>query len=120
MIEQAGRYLITRRRPNAVLPLLWEFPGGRVEDDESDENALMRELGHRLAAEVRVGNQMSSVCHPYDRYTVELRLYECELVSTVLEARNVHEYRWVTSEEFDEYPFTPADEASMTKLLGEG
>lgn len=120
VISEDGRYLITRRRPNALLPLLWEFPGGRVEDDETDELALAREFGHRLGAEVRVGTMISSVQHPYERYTVELRLYECELVSSELEARAVHEYRWVTSEEFDDYPFTPADEASMTKLLGEG
>ncbi len=120
MVSRDGLYLITRRRPNAVLPLLWEFPGGRVEDDESDEEALRREMAHRLGAEVRVGGLMSSVSHPYERYTVELQLYECELVSDELQSLAVHEYRWVASDEFDDYPFTPADEASMTRLLEEG
>ena len=43
-IIREGRYLITQRNEHAMLPLLWEFPGGRVEDGESDEEALVREL----------------------------------------------------------------------------
>jgi 8-oxo-dGTP diphosphatase len=45
-------------------------------------------------------------------------LYECALASEKLEARAVTAYKWVSSAEFDQYPFTPADEASMNKLLG--
>ena len=48
VIENGGRYLITQRRPTAVLPLLWEFPGGRVEAGETDQDALQREVRHRL------------------------------------------------------------------------
>lgn len=42
VIQDGERYLITQRRPSAVLPLLWEFPGGKVEKGEPDENALLR------------------------------------------------------------------------------
>jgi 8-oxo-dGTP diphosphatase len=49
---------------------------------------------------------------------VDLFLYECTLVSEAIEAKNVNAYKWVTSAEFDQFPFTPADEASMNKLLG--
>lgn len=119
MIAEDGRYLITRRRATAVLPLLWEFPGGRVEDGESDSGALAREFVGRLGVEVSIGKEMSRVLHPYENYTVELVLYECALASGSLVARGVAEFRWVSSEEFDEYEFTPADEASMSQLLGE-
>ena len=118
VVAQDGRYLITRRRATAVLPLLWEFPGGRVEEGESDENALIRELEERLGAIATVGRMISSVTHPYENYSVDLMLYECQLAPGDLSARAVAEYRWVTSEEFDELEFTPADEASMSKLLG--
>ena len=74
----------------------------------------------RLGVEVSVGQLMSEVRHPYERYTVELALYECRLGAGDLIARAVAEYRWVTSDEFDTLSFTPADEASMSKLLGEG
>jgi 8-oxo-dGTP diphosphatase len=118
VLEKDGRYLITQRRATAVLPLMWEFPGGRVEDGETDANALKREVRHRLGADIEVGKLISFVSHPYEHYVVDLFLYECTLVGPTLEARNVHAFKWVTSAEFDQYPFTPADEASMNKLLG--
>ncbi len=118
VLEQDGRYLITQRRTAAVLPLLWEFPGGRVEEGETDVEALKREMRHRLGAEVTVGKLISFASHPYEHYIVDLFLYECTLLRSTLDARNVNAYKWVTSAEFDKYPFTPADEASMNKLLG--
>jgi 8-oxo-dGTP diphosphatase len=118
ILEKDGHYLITQRRGSAVLPLMWEFPGGRVEDGEMDAHALKREVRHRLGAEVEVGKLISFVSHPYEHYVVDLFLYECTLTSDALEAKNVNAYKWVTSAEFDQYPFTPADEASMNKLLG--
>lgn len=118
VIPQDGRYLITQRRATAVLPLLWEFPGGRVEAGETDAVALQREVMHRLGVEVKVGSLISFVSHPYDRYAVDLHLYECTILTGEPREQNVLAYRWVTSAEFDQYPFTPADELSMSKLLG--
>jgi 8-oxo-dGTP diphosphatase len=118
VVEKDGRYLITQRRSVAVLPLMWEFPGGRVEEGETDAEALKREVLHRLGADVEVGKLISFVSHPYEHYVVDLYLYECVLVGSAPDARNVQAFKWVTSAEFDGYPFTPADEASMNKLLG--
>jgi 8-oxo-dGTP diphosphatase len=118
VLEKDGRYLITQRRASAVLPLMWEFPGGRVEEGETDAQALKREVRHRLGAEIEVGKLISFVSHPYEHYVVDLFLYECTLLGETLEGRNVNAFQWVTSAEFDQYPFTPADEASMNKLLG--
>jgi 8-oxo-dGTP diphosphatase len=118
VIERAGKYLITQRRPAAVLPLLWEFPGGRVEPGETDHDALRREVRHRLALDVIPGQLMSFVSHPYERYVVELYLYECRLADGEPQELNVNALEWVTSDQFDQYTFTPADELSMNKLLG--
>ena len=118
VLERDGKYLITQRRATAVLPLLWEFPGGRVEPGETDAQALKRELLHRLGAEIECGKLISFVSHPYEHYVVDLFLYECTLKSEALENRAVSASKWVASGEFDQYPFTPADEASMNKLLG--
>ena len=118
VVEREGHYLITQRRESAVLPLLWEFPGGRVEDGETDTLALKRELLHRLGADIECGKLISFVSHPYEHYVVDLFLYECRLLGTKLEPLAVNAFKWVPSAEFDQYPFTPADEASMNKLLG--
>jgi 8-oxo-dGTP diphosphatase len=119
VVERDGRYLITQRRASAVLPFLWEFPGGRVETGESDAAALERELLHRLGAVVSCGKLISFVTHPYETYAVDLFLYECTLLSgDALSLKNVADFKWVESAAFDQYSFTPADEASMSKLLG--
>ncbi|MGH7440085.1 MAG: (deoxy)nucleoside triphosphate pyrophosphohydrolase [Polyangiaceae bacterium] len=120
VLEKDGTYLITQRRASAVLPLMWEFPGGRVEEVETDALALKREVLHRLGAKIDVGKLISFVSHPYEGYVVDLFLYECSLTGGRLEPANVHRFEWVASADFDAYPFTPADEASMTKLLGLG
>ncbi len=119
MIERDGRYLLTQRRSTAVLPLLWEFPGGKVERGETDGAALARELRHRLGVAVEVGARISSVRHSYEAYDLELHLYECALASdAALEPHSVHAFAWATSAEFEQYSFTPADERSMNLLLG--
>jgi len=120
LVELDGRYLITQRRETAVLPMLWDFPGGRVETGETDEAALAREVAERLGAIVDVGQLISFVNHPYEKYAVDLYLYECRLLSEHLHCHAVKDYAWVTSEEMETYSFTPVDEASMSKLLGEG
>jgi 8-oxo-dGTP diphosphatase len=118
VIAEQGRYLITQRRRTAVLPLLWEFPGGRVEPTESDAVALARELEHRLEVTIEVGQLMSFVNHPYERYAVDLFLYECKIAQGTPTEKNVNAFRWVKSDEFDLFEFTPADEVSMSQLLG--
>jgi len=120
VIERDGNYLITQRRKTAVLPLMWEFPGGRCETGESHTEALKREIIERLGTQVEVGQLISFVSHPYELYTVDLYLYQCQLLSEDMERRAVNDFRWVKSSEFDDYTFTPADQASMNKLLGEG
>jgi 8-oxo-dGTP diphosphatase len=118
VIENGGRYLITQRRASAVLPLLWEFPGGRVEESESDASALKREVMHRIGVDIQPGKLISFVSHRYEHYVVELYLYEGRLLEGQPSAVNVSDFRWVASDDFDSYRFTPADEASMTQLLG--
>ena len=118
VVQQGDRYLITQRRPTALLPLMWEFPGGRVEADETDAKALTREVYHRLHVTVEVGQLMSYVSHKYDRYVVDLHLYQCHITAGELRNVNVNNHAWVKSEEFDQYLFTPADESSVAALLG--
>ena len=120
VVERDGKYLITQRRPTAVLALLWEFPGGKVEPGETDSAALKREVHHRLGVDIDVGQLISFVSHPYEKYVVDLYLYECRLAGAEPSpaASNVNAFKWVSSTDFDQYPFTPADEASMNKLLG--
>ncbi len=118
VIERDGKYLITQRRSGAMLPLLWEFPGGRVEEAETDEQALRREVLERVGAHVTVGPAISTSVHQYDGYSVSLTIYQAQLRSKELRPLHVNDVRWIRSDEFDQYEFPPADQETMAKLLG--
>lgn len=117
MIEQQGRYLITQRRPQATLPLLWEFPGGRVEPGETDAEALARELEEEMGIVVEVGDRVLQVEHVYPDYEVDFRVLRARIVSGVIRDIRVHDHRWVTTEELDDFEFPGADARSMDELL---
>lgn len=119
VIERDGRYLITQRRAAAVLPGLWEFPGGRVEDGETDEQALKRELKERLGTDAEVKSRMAHRVHHYHGYSVDLNLYQAVIpLGQEPRALRVAEVRWVPSTDFEKYPFPAADQATTDLLLG--
>lgn len=118
VIERDGKYLITQRRDEAVLPRLWEFPGGKVEDGEADEHALHREVLGRIGVDVAVQQKLAERHHAYDKYDVHLTLYACQLAGELIpRPLRVKEVRWVASDEFSKYQFPPADQATMDQLL---
>lgn len=116
-IVKDGRYLITQRNENAVLPLLWEFPGGKVEEQETETDALKRELKWRLGIDAEVCEHLATHEQEYANYVVVQHLYRCNLGPSAPSAVNVHNVQWVTSREFDQFEFAPADENSMNALL---
>lgn len=120
MIERGrGQYLITQRRPTAVFPLMWEFPGGRVEEGETDEEALARELSEEMGIHVVVGEEVLRIHHEYSKYDVDFRVFRCRLVNEDAEIRHVrvHDHRWVSLQEMSQYEFPPADQRSLERLL---
>jgi 8-oxo-dGTP diphosphatase len=120
-IERNGRYLITQRKPSSSLPLLWEFPGGRVEPGETDAQALARELAEEMRVEVKVGEASIAVTHEYEAYELDFCVYRAELLTPEeqIEKLGVHDFRWVLPEELDDYEFPGADQASIEALLAE-
>jgi 8-oxo-dGTP diphosphatase len=119
VIPREDRYLITQRRPTAVLAGLWEFPGGKVEPDESEADALRREVLHRVGVDVQVGACIARRTHDYDGYSVDLTLYQATIDATAEpKPVRVADCRWVKSSEFETYRFPAADQATMDLLLG--
>src|SRR5688572_31377592 len=90
MLEQeGGRYLITQRPPKASLPLLWEFPGGRVQEGETDEEALARELREEMGIEVEVREKAMQLHHEYTHYDIDFTVFRCRLKSAESEIRHI-------------------------------
>jgi 8-oxo-dGTP diphosphatase len=120
MIEgEGGRYLIAQRPPTASLPLLWEFPGGRVEEGETDGQALMRELKEEMDIDVWVGERVVDISHHYPHYDLDFRVFRCRLLCPESRIRHlrVHDHRWVTLGEMSQYEFPAADARTLEKLL---
>jgi len=118
-IRRDGRYLITQRLAKSILPLLWEFPGGKVPDGESPESVLRSLLREKLGTDVVVGELVMEVVHEYDNYTVDMQVYHCEIPEDEeVQCIKVQDTRWVTPSEFASYEFPGADEATISALLG--
>ena len=118
-IEKDGKYLITQRNPHAVLPLLWEFPGGKVEPGESDAAALARELYEKMNVHVKVGDLALAICHEYDKYTLDLLVYKAIIIEGEPKAAAVNDVRWVDAESLSDYKFPGADQQTVDALLSE-
>ena len=116
-IEDQGRYLIVQRPDKAVFPGLWEFPGGRVRQGETDEQALQRCLFRRIGCSVVVGEQLLEKVHEYTEYAVCLVLYRVKINPSEAEPCSVKAMAWVGPSDFESYEFPPADEASARLLL---
>ncbi len=117
-IRRDGAYLITQRLPKSTLPMLWEFPGGRVPPDANSEDVLRRILREKLGVDAEVGELVMEVVHEYDHYTVDMQVFRCELdEDEPLQYLGVADARWVAPSEFAQYEFPGADEETISQLL---
>ena len=117
-IQREGRYLIAQRYPTAVLPLLWEFPGGRVREGQTDEERLLEALTQRVGVKASVGEKLMEVVHDYGTYQVTLAVYRCSTDGDPW-PRHVNAIAWVLPEDFADYPFPGADQQTVELLLAE-
>jgi 8-oxo-dGTP diphosphatase len=117
--NEQGSYLITQRPPKASLPLLWEFPGGRVEEGEDDATALAREIQEEMGVDVLVLEQAMHTRHEYPTYDIDFRVFHCRLAdpNAHIQHLRVHDHRWVSLEEMSGYRFPDADAKTLAKLL---
>ena len=115
VIERDGRFLVTRRQAGVHLAGMWEFPGGKIDRDETHVDALRRELREELDTDVSVGDLVLATTHAYTEKTVTLYFYRCRLLG---EPRPMlgQEMRWVDREELPTLPFPPADEQLIRTL----
>ena len=120
IIRHAGRVLVTQRLAAARHGGLWEFPGGKLEEDETPAKALQRELLEELDLAVTVGGIFDVVHHRYEWGAVLILAYCC--TPSHLQVRNlqVAAHRWLLPAELSGLPFLPADRPLIERLQQSG
>ena len=106
--------LASRRTEPPSLAGLWEFPGGKVEAGESDEQALLRELREELRVEAQVGERLGDDL-PIGT-TAVLRVYLCRLLSGEPQLVDHDEHRWLAADELLDVPWIPVDLPLLEQL----
>jgi mutator protein MutT len=116
IIRRSNKILITRRFDDVHLPGYWEFPGGKVEANESLEGALEREIREELGLTVRVHDEYFMIEHSYPSRTVKLHFFNCSVLDGEPKPLEVADMRWVDVTELAGFQFPPADEELIKRL----
>jgi 8-oxo-dGTP diphosphatase len=117
LIIEQGKLLVTQRMKDSSRGLLWEFPGGKVEEGEDPRGALRRELKEELDVEVEVGKLFDAVFYSYPEYPLLLLIYRCRVEKGSLKPIGCHDLRWVTPRELEELDMPPADDPIRKHLF---
>lgn len=95
----------------------WEFPGGKIEPEESQEDALKREIREELATEIEVGTLLSTIEYDYPKFHLTMHCYLCTIISGELSLLEHEDARWLTTDELDSVKWLPADKDVIEKLI---
>ncbi|MDJ0600122.1 MAG: 8-oxo-dGTP diphosphatase MutT [Crocosphaera sp.] len=111
--NNAGLILIDRRQEKGLLGGLWEFPGGKIEPNETVEDCIKREIKEEIDIDIEVGENLVNLDHAYTHFKVTLYVHLCRYLAGEPKPIECQEIRWVSLEEIDQFPFPKAN----TKII---
>lgn len=120
VIERDGLVLLAQRPPHKLLPLKWEFAGGKVEPGENAVNAIVREIREELGCEIVVQRALPPFVYDYTRAVIEMIPFVCTLAENTTEP-HPHEHvalAWVKPEELTTYDLAAADYPVVERYRG--
>ena len=118
VVESAGRILVGERSPDAPLPGLAEFPGGKCESDETPRACAVRECQEETGLIVIPQEQIATIEYSYPHGDVELHFWRCGLSSELPDmATPVSPFRWIQFEELASLQFPDANRSVLDQLL---
>ena len=111
LVDADGRVLLAQRPEGKSMAGLWEFPGGKVDGDETPESALIRELKEELGIDVTESclAPLTFASHRYERFHLLMPLYVCRRWQGTPTARVHQALKWVRAKALGDYPMPPAD-----------
>lgn len=116
ILMKDDRILIAKRGFRSKLANKWEFAGGKVENDETPQECLKRELKEEFNIEVSVGRYLGVSIYHYEHASIELLAYRTYWEGGSITLRDHDEFRWVSVDELKEYDFAPADLPFVERL----
>lgn len=109
IIRENGKILITKRPEGTHLEGMWEFPGGKREEEETLEQCIEREIKEELGIEVRPEKLLLTVTHEYKTKIVDLHIFECSIVKGTPAPMEGQGMKWARPGELSSYTFPPPD-----------
>ena len=116
LIRDGDKFMICQRPAHKARGLLWEFVGGKLEPGESREQALIRECREELDVTIRVKDVYMELRHEYPDLTIQLTLFNAEIIQGVPKRLEHNDIRWITPAEIDNFDFCPADKTILERL----
>ena len=108
IIHNENKILATKRGYGEFINQ-WEFPGGKIEAEETREDALKREIKEELNVEIKINNFALELEYQYPTFHLKMFTYDCEITEGVLELIEHNDARWLSKEELDDVNWIPAD-----------
>lgn len=116
IIHKDNKVLIAQRREEDAHSLMWEFPGGKVEEGESPSESIVREIKEELDIDISVDNVFDVIHHKYEKRNIILIVYNCTYLSGVPKAIECNNFKWVDIKSLQNYEFAAADIKIVNKL----
>ena len=116
LIYKDEKILLARRKKGKLLEGYWEFPGGKVEEGETDKSALERELNEELGLSVSELTYFSENKHDYDTFSIHLIAFKCNAHDNPKKLIDHDKFEWVTSNEIGNFNLADADKPLLKKL----
>ncbi|MBO1582785.1 (deoxy)nucleoside triphosphate pyrophosphohydrolase [Bacillus sp. XF8] len=117
IFNENNQILCALRSPIMSLPNYWEFPGGKVNDGENLQEALIREIKEELDCSITVGEKVEEVEHEYEKIIVHLTTYKAVIVSGMPRALEHADLKWMSVNNIKELTWAPADVPTVEKLV---
>lgn len=95
---------------------MWEFPGGKIEEGETPQEALIREIDEELDIEVRVGELLDTVEYDYPAFHLSMQCFLCTIARGTIVLKEHESARWLTKDTIEEVNWLPADTELVFKV----